>query len=277
MTAMPREADSIATVLDIDLIRRDGGTQIRVEFNETVADEFAEMLMDGREFPPVVVFFDGAEYWLADGFHRMRAHQRAWRTEISCEVIEGSLRDAILYAVGANDAHGIRRSNRDKQNAVRTLLTDPEWSRWSDREIARRCLVGADMVGAARRSLSPNDSEKRTYTTKHGTTATMDTANIGAAPKPAPAPEWRQTDIEEFTDPAPVFAPRFPPEHARPAEHVRWLVEELLRAQGKLTPAQVAATVSVNVDTYRYQAAIVAAWLEELSDHLLELEKDEDQ
>src|SRR5688572_3069537 len=109
-----------AATLPISSIRRDGGTQIRVEFHETTADEFAEMLMDGGELPPVTVFFDGTDYWLADGFHRMRAHERAWRDEISCEVVEGSLRDAILYAVGANAAHGIRRSNRDKRNAVET-------------------------------------------------------------------------------------------------------------------------------------------------------------
>lgn len=27
------------------------------------------------------------------------------------------------------------------------LIDDDEWKRWSDREIARRCGVGADMVG----------------------------------------------------------------------------------------------------------------------------------
>jgi hypothetical protein len=34
------------------------------------------------------------------------------------------------------------------------LLNDPEWSQWSDREIARRANVGHQMVGATRESLS---------------------------------------------------------------------------------------------------------------------------
>jgi hypothetical protein len=38
-------------------------------------------------------------------------------------------------------AHGLKRSNKCKRNAVMTLLNDPEWSQWSDGEIARRCAV----------------------------------------------------------------------------------------------------------------------------------------
>jgi hypothetical protein len=66
--------------------------------------------------------------------------------------------------------HGTRRE------AVTTLLSDDEWTKWSDHEIARRCGVGHAFVSAARASLSIVDSEKplvRTYTTKHGTESTM--------------------------------------------------------------------------------------------------------
>jgi uncharacterized ParB-like nuclease family protein len=143
------------TAIPIELIRLDGGTQIRAcSTFQTKVDEYAMAMGEGAQFPPLTVFWDGAEYWLADGFHRMRAHERAWREEIDAEVRAGTRRDAILYAVGANDSHGLRRSNRDKRNAVETLLKDPEWSAWSDREIARRCLVGGDMVGTLRRSLA---------------------------------------------------------------------------------------------------------------------------
>jgi len=61
------------------------------------------------------------------------------------------------------------------------LLEDAEWGQWSDREIARRCGVSDPFVGKARSSLQTVSSEEsaRTYTTKHGTTATMNTSNIG--------------------------------------------------------------------------------------------------
>jgi len=60
------------------------------------------------------------------------------------------------------------------------LLEDKEWSAWSDREIARKCAVSNNFVSSLRPSLSSDDSEKQhTYTDKHGTTTTMNTANIG--------------------------------------------------------------------------------------------------
>jgi hypothetical protein len=62
--------------------------------------------------------------------------------KISADVCEGSRRDAILYAVGANASHGLKRTNRDKRNAVRVLLKDPEWSRRQD-------VRTADQIAAA--------------------------------------------------------------------------------------------------------------------------------
>jgi len=48
------------------------------------------------------------------------------------------------------------------------------WSRWSDREIARRCGVSHPFVGKIRSSLETitSDPAPRTYVTKHGTKAT---------------------------------------------------------------------------------------------------------
>jgi len=42
------------------------------------------------------------------------------------------------------------------------------------------------MEPPARRSLSSDDSEARTYTTEHGSTATTQTANVGASSEAAP-------------------------------------------------------------------------------------------
>jgi hypothetical protein len=74
------------------------------------------------KFPRLVVFEDaGKAYWVANGFHRYRAAFRLKRENIECEVRKGGLRQAILYACGANAAHGLRRTNGDKRQAV-TLL-----------------------------------------------------------------------------------------------------------------------------------------------------------
>ena len=165
-------------LIDRARIRRDGGTQPRAATQAAVIADYAEALSSGVVFPPVVVFFDGTDYWLADGFHRDGAHEALGIPQIQCEVRAGTRRDAVLYAVGANEAHGLRRSNDDKRRAVLILLDDEEWSRWSDREIARRVRVGHPLVAELRRVTGRTSSE-RTFTTKHGTVSTMDVAAMG--------------------------------------------------------------------------------------------------
>jgi hypothetical protein len=106
--------------------------------------------------------------------------------DISAEIRTGTLRDAILFACGANSTHGERRSNRDKRKSVCTLLEDAEWSHWSDRRIADVCGVSHPFVSEVRQSLvtvtsdnSHDETNTRQYVNKHGTTSTMRTSNIG--------------------------------------------------------------------------------------------------
>lgn len=168
------------TKLKIEQIRIDGGTQNRVEINQSTVNEYAELIMDGVQFPPVKAFFDGASYWLADGFHRYWAHKNINNIDIDVDIEDGSLRDAKLFSYGANKAHGLRRTNEDKRNSIIGMLTD--FGDWSDSQIAKHCGVSNSTVGQYRKSLCESQSEKpqeRTYTTKHGTTAVMKTQNIG--------------------------------------------------------------------------------------------------
>jgi hypothetical protein len=182
--------------LALEEIRRDGGTQPRVAINTTVVEEYASNMKDGASFPPVLLFFDGTDYWLSDGFHRLEAALSIGWIQIAAELKQGTQRDAILYSVGANATHGLRRTNADKRQAVMTLLEDEEWSKFSDREIARRCGVGNKFVGDVRRSLCSEHSEK-TYTTKHGTVAIMNTANIGKSPSPPTSELPQPTELAE--------------------------------------------------------------------------------
>ena len=164
------------------------GTQSRVSVDTKTVDEYAEALQNGATLPPVTVFFDGTNYWLADGFHRLAAHRRLNRREIEVEQRDGTQRDAILHSVGANASHGLRRSNADKRRAVEMLLSDPEWSQWSDNAIAKACRVSHTFVAQSRPDTCNVASEKK-YNTKHGTTATMQTAAIGRTAQPQPQPE----------------------------------------------------------------------------------------
>lgn len=168
--------------LALSEIRIDGGTQPRAAISETTYRDYAAYIEAGKLLPPPDVFFDGAAYWLADGYHRYFAAKCLERTCITCEIHTGTRRDAVLFSVGANHGHGLQRTNADKRKAATTLLEDAEWSQWSNVEIAKRCGVSEHLIRDQRESLRPSRSEEirpRSYTTKHGTEATMKTANIG--------------------------------------------------------------------------------------------------
>jgi hypothetical protein len=173
----------VSKALALLSIRTDGGTQSRDSLNEQTVQEYAEAMREGAQFPPIVVFHDGSKHWLADGFHRFMAARKADLAELDAVVHQGTRRDAVLYSVGANAAHGLPRTNADKRLAVTMLLQDDEWAAWSDREIARRCAVSPSFVGKTRESiLSTVDSMPPARTFTHhrtGTEATMRTENIG--------------------------------------------------------------------------------------------------
>lgn len=139
-----------ATTVRLVSIRTDGGTQSRVEINDDVVNDYAAAYRGGATFPPPEVFYDGTEYWLADGFHRVAALKLIERDVIGCVVHQGTRRDAVLFSVGANATHGLRRTNADKRRAVKALLADEEWSQWSDREIARQAGVSDRFVNKVR-------------------------------------------------------------------------------------------------------------------------------
>jgi hypothetical protein len=133
---------------------KDGGAQMRAEMQIDTVNDYAADMLGAAIFPPVVVFYDGTDYWLADGFHRVEAKRKIGHETITAEIRAGSARDAILYGVGSNAVHGLRRTQADKRRAVERLLRDPEWACWSDRKIAEAAKVDHKTVGAIRRDLT---------------------------------------------------------------------------------------------------------------------------
>jgi hypothetical protein len=138
------------SLVAISRIRIDGGTQTRAGLRSDVVEEYAAVVAAGGDLPAAVVFDDGDELWMADGFHRHEAYRLAGKAEMPVEIRKGTKRDALLYAVGCNDTHGLRRSNEDKRQAVRMILADEEWSEKSDRWVAEQCHVSEHTVAAVR-------------------------------------------------------------------------------------------------------------------------------
>ena len=195
-------------MIELSKTRFDGGTKPRARLNQETVDEYAEAYKAGEKLPAVSLFFDGSDYWMADGFHRYFAAKSAGKKSIQEDITPGSKRDAILYSLSANSRHGLKRSNADKRKAVLTLLDDAEWSKWSNEKIAATCAVSPHTVADIKRAhsanaeleISPHSANAEsecishsanaelepgavTYTTKHGTTSTMKTSKIGKPPK----------------------------------------------------------------------------------------------
>lgn len=128
--------------LAINQIRRDGGTQPRTGVDEDTINDYVSVLASGGEFPAIDVMYDGKDYWLFDGFHRTEAHLRSGRNQIAAKVHRGSQEDAQWRSFGANKSHGLRRSNADKERAVRAALKHPRATTLSNVQIANH--VGVD-------------------------------------------------------------------------------------------------------------------------------------
>ncbi len=150
-----KQTTQAARIEPIPLDRiKDGGAQMRTEMRVETVNEYAHDMLDGATFPPVILYDDGTDLWLADGYHRVEANRKVEHAEIMAEIRAGTQRDAILHAIGANASHGLRRTQADKRRAVERLLRDPDWSKWSDRKIAKAARVDHKTVGTVRRELA---------------------------------------------------------------------------------------------------------------------------
>jgi hypothetical protein len=149
-----------STKLEVSSIRTNAGTQSRAAINEEVVADYAERMIAGDRFPPVVVFRHNGDYILADGFHRLRARRLAKFDTIETEVHEGTRLDALKFSLSANHRHGLRRTNEDKRHAVEIALR--EFPGWSDRAVAQLCGVSHPSVGTVRHQLvNLSSCEKR--------------------------------------------------------------------------------------------------------------------
>lgn len=149
--------------LNLLAIRIDGGTQARVALNQAVVTEYAEHMKDGNIFPPVTVFHDGAEYWLADGFHRYFAVKALGRAAIEAEVRPGTQEEAQLFAMGANKIRGLSLTFEDNRNIITLMLKHPVWGQWTNSQISRHIGVSKMTVGRVKASLEPQAEAKKPY------------------------------------------------------------------------------------------------------------------
>ncbi|MDR3719111.1 MAG: hypothetical protein P4K98_09935 [Bryobacteraceae bacterium] len=180
--------------LPIANIRLDGGTQPRAALDSGAIEDYYEAMGAGVKFPAVTVFYDGTDYWLADGFHRVKAAFAAGFDAIECDLRQGTLEDAQWYSFSANKSNGLRRTNEDKQRAVKAALVHPQSCKLSDHQVARHVGVDVKTVGNWRGKLTMEIPQSTERTGLDG--RTTDVSRIGktsrAAKSAPPSPGFQR-------------------------------------------------------------------------------------
>jgi hypothetical protein len=156
--------------INLAKIRIDGDTQSRESLKEATVLDYTEKLMEGETFKPVKVFYDGKDWWLADGFHRYFAHKRAKIDAINADIVNGTKRDAWEYSLGANHDHGLPRSNEDKRRSIARALADVELSMLSNKDLAKICKVSDMTIGRYKKEIELKKTQKTTQKPKAETT-----------------------------------------------------------------------------------------------------------
>ncbi len=192
--------------LKLEQIRTDGGTQPRAELREEVIADYAERMESGVTFPPVIVFFDGTNYWLADGFHRLMAARRAAPDQpLPATVHTGTLQDAQWFSYSVNKTHGLRRTNEDKERAVRAALAHEKAATLSNVNIAQHCGVSEFTVRKYR------DEQEVTSRISKSNDESEPTTDASPAPRPRIGRDGRTINTSRIGESRRATAPAISP------------------------------------------------------------------
>jgi len=172
-------------LLHMDAIRKDGGTQTRRSLDESVVRHYCALLQAETEFPPLRVWFDGTNFWLVDGFHRLAAAEKAGFKEVTAYIHHGPLEAAVWDSLSANSQHGLPRKRSEMLDVIQRALCHTNAVSLSNVEIARHLGVAEKTVRRWRRRLSSARAEDAIrQVTRNGRAYTIRTANIGSHRKP---------------------------------------------------------------------------------------------
>lgn len=169
-------------LLLIDQIKAFDNVHGRAGINQQILFAYASIMRDVGQMEPVTVFYDGTNYWLSDGFHRFYAAKFLDKDQICCKILSGTQSDAVLHAISANINREFKRDKADKRKVVETILSNPDWKCWSDREIARRCGVSNTFVGKVRDQMlakSTRYGKQTRIASRSGQQYPMNISNIG--------------------------------------------------------------------------------------------------
>ena len=123
--------------IKIDSIEMDD-LYIRERVIDPLVDEYAALMRDEVEFPPILVFKEGHHCRLCDGRHRVEAKLRNKETEIEAVIRQGPRRTLLANALRENREQGAPLTAGDQRRAIRLVAREfPDMS-----QIGIAMLVG---------------------------------------------------------------------------------------------------------------------------------------
>lgn len=163
--------------------------QSRVEEDERAIEDYSHTYkLDPAEMPPIVAFRDPEDpevVRVADGFQRYQAARASGQKEVEVQVHKGPRDQAILYAVGSNEKHGVRRTRADRRKALQMLAQLPGWASRSERDYAQALNVSRTALREAMGKTSglpkapKKDGAKWSGQTSPESTSSHDTGSEG--------------------------------------------------------------------------------------------------
>ena len=162
------------------------GTQVRQSIDDETVTQYAERMMEGDVFPPVVLFHDGNSYYIGDGHHRVIGSNRNGFIDIDAEVRPGTQQDALWYALGANKTNALRMTPGDLRKAVALALQT-----WPDK--TQQAI--ADQVGCSLGLV--NKTKQQLFTDEK---LTIPETRVGADGKERPTTYQKKDTLEDITE-----------------------------------------------------------------------------
>lgn len=169
-TATRRKQDGQIHELELSVIRKHPDLQRRNATGGASVDmqkvhEYCDVVRNNPEveFPPVEVVYDGENYWLFHGYHRVRMAELLKWPSIKAHVYFGTFRDAYFRSLHANVENGVELSRGVRIKNLEVMLNDEEWSQFTDSVIAFHCGVDRQTVRKYRQELEHSPGHDLTH------------------------------------------------------------------------------------------------------------------
>jgi hypothetical protein len=162
----------------LNLIRTDDAIKPRLKLDQRWIEALAKAIRQDCKLPPVVCFYDGDNYWLADGLDRLEAAQLTEQETILVDIRQGSLQDAISYSKSSSQGNKEKRQIVDRFLGLLESMGKEEKEYWSHQNIGRYCCVTSAYVGQRRQQLGYRQPSKQVVKSRDGDSFYRDISKI---------------------------------------------------------------------------------------------------